>query len=437
MKAKKVALATLGCKVNQYESASLARMFNEHGYEVVDFDRTADVYVINTCTVTHLGDRKSRQLIRRAARKNPEALIVVTGCYAQTAPGEVLAIPGVDLVVGTRDKARIVELVESHRREKGPLEAVSDVFSAHEFVELPATALTGRVRAFLKVQEGCNNFCAYCIVPYARGPLKSRRPENVLEEARRLVAEGFKELVVTGIHTGAYGLDRPDGPDLAGLVAQLAQIPGLLRLRLSSVEPLDVTEELLDVMASRENICPHLHIPLQSGDDAVLTRMRRQYTAARFAALLDRVRRKIPEVAVTTDVIVGFPGETDEQFARTCRFVREMAFSRLHVFKYSPRRGTPAAAFPDQVPAPVKEERSHRLIALGEELARDFAVRYLGRRVEVLVEEPSPEGEGCWEGFTGNYLRVSFPASACLRGELVTVRGEEERSGHLKGALVQ
>ncbi|OAT82299.1 tRNA (N(6)-L-threonylcarbamoyladenosine(37)-C(2))-methylthiotransferase MtaB [Desulfotomaculum copahuensis] len=436
MPEKKVALVTLGCKVNQYESASLAEMFRRRGYQVVDFKQPADIYVINTCTVTHLGDRKSRQLIRRAGRKNPAALIVVTGCYAQTAPGEVLAIPGVDLVVGTRDKARIVELVEFHRPGGEPLDAVSDVFAGHGFAELPATAVTGRVRAFLKVQEGCSNYCAYCIVPYARGPLKSRRPENVIEEARRLVADGFKELVLTGIHTGAYGRDQPDGPDLAGLVARVAAVPGLLRLRLSSVEPLDVTTELLDVMASRGNVCPHLHIPLQSGDDTVLERMRRHYTSAWFGNLLEEVRRKIPGVAVTTDVIVGFPGETEEQFERTLQFVGEMAFSRLHVFKYSPRRGTPAAAFPGQVPAQVKEERSHRLITLGEALARDFAVQYTSRQVTVLAEEPFPAGDGLWEGYTGNYLRVVFPAGPAVRGELVRVQVEEWRDNHLKGRII-
>ncbi|MQL51665.1 tRNA (N(6)-L-threonylcarbamoyladenosine(37)-C(2))-methylthiotransferase MtaB [Desulfofundulus thermobenzoicus] len=434
---KTVALVTLGCKVNQYESDALATLFRRRGYRVVDFSKPADVYVINTCTVTHLGDRKSRQLIRRATRNNPGAMVVVTGCYAQTSPGEVLAIPGVDLVVGTRDKARLVDLVEEQAgRKDGPVAAVGDIFAVEEFTELPVPALPSRVRAFLKIQEGCNNYCAYCIIPFARGPLRSRDPERVLAEARRLVREGFKELVLTGIHTGAYGQDRPGDMDLAGLVGRLAEIPGLLRLRLSSVEPMDITGELVQSMASRPNICRHLHIPLQSGDDQVLARMRRHYTTEDFRRLVRDIRARIPEVAISTDVIVGFPGETDENFASTLAFVREMAFSRLHVFKYSPRRGTAAASFPDQISAQVKGERSHRLIALGEELAVSFARQYIGKEVLVLVEEASPQRKGFYEGLTDNYLRVFFPGGSHLVGQIVPVLVEEAEGPDLKGRII-
>ncbi|AEG16179.1 RNA modification enzyme, MiaB family [Desulfofundulus kuznetsovii DSM 6115] len=432
-----VAVTTLGCKVNQYESAALATLFRERGYKVVDFSEAADIYVINTCTVTHLGDRKSRQLIRRATRNNPHARVVVTGCYAQTSPEEVLSIPGVDLVVGTRDKSRIVDLVEElESRKEGPLAVVRDVFADQDYEELPVPALPSRVRAFLKIQEGCNNFCAYCIIPYARGPLRSRDPENVLAEARRLVAGGFKELVLTGIHTGAYGQDRPGGPDLAGLVECLAEIPGLVRLRLSSVEPMDITGKLVDIMATRPNVCRHLHIPLQSGDDTVLARMRRHYTTAWFRELVQRVRGCVPGIAITTDIIVGFPGETDGQFENTFNFVREMAFARLHVFKYSPRQGTEAASFPDQISAPVKEARSRRMIALGDELARSFAAKHIGREVQVLVEEELPEKAGFFAGLTDNYLRVIFPARKNPVGELVTVRVEEIEGADLKGMII-
>lgn len=395
--------------------------------------------MVNTCTVTHIGDRKSRQLIRRAARNNPEAMIVVTGCYAQVAPGEVLAIPGVDLVVGMRERARIVDLIErAASRPDGPRQAVRDVRTAGECEELPAPAAAHeRVRAFLKIQEGCNNYCTYCIVPYARGPLKSRRPEKVLAEAEELIAAGFKEIVVTGIHTGAYGCDLPEKVNLAALLKELVQLPGLVRLRLSSVEPLDVSPELIATVAAHDKICPHLHIPLQSGDDAVLKRMNRHYTAEYFRGLVREIRRNIPEAALTTDVMAGFPGETGEQFQNTYRFVQEMAFSRLHVFKYSPRKPTPAAKMPDQIPAPVKEERSRLLIGLGEELARSFAARFLGREVEVLAEEPSREFPGHYEGLTGNYLRVIFPAAGDCRGELVAVRAEELIGSNLRGKMVE
>ncbi|WP_027717871.1 tRNA (N(6)-L-threonylcarbamoyladenosine(37)-C(2))-methylthiotransferase MtaB [Desulfovirgula thermocuniculi] len=436
----KVALATLGCKVNQYESSALATMFKERGYQVVDFDEVADIYIINTCTVTHLGDKKSRQLIRRAARRNPRALIVVTGCYAQVSPQEVSSIPGVDLVVGTADKHRLVELVEACLREKRkePLVAVSDFSGEPAFQELPVPALPSRVRAFLKIQEGCNNYCAYCIIPYARGPLRSRDAEKVLAEAQKLVAEGYREIVLTGIHTGAYGQDRPGGPDLAELVERVSRIPGLLRLRLSSVEPLDVSEKLLAVMSSRPNVCRHLHIPLQSGDDEILARMRRRYDTAWFRRLVARVRETLPGVAITTDVMVGFPGETEEHFRHTYNFVREMRFSRLHVFKFSPRPGTPAAAFPAQVGAAVKEERSRRMIALGEELARAFAAGHLGMALTVLVEEKVAKGSNgdLYTGLTDNYLRVTFPADGeDLVGHLVVVKIKEVAGAELKGIM--
>jgi threonylcarbamoyladenosine tRNA methylthiotransferase MtaB len=435
---KTVAIATLGCKVNQYDSATIAGMFYRRGYQIVDFSQPADVYVINTCTVTQTGDRKSRQLIRRAIKNNPVAFIVVTGCYAQVFPGEVMAIPGVDLVIGTQERGQIIDLIETAARQNGPLNIVQNVFQAKEFEELSsAPILSGRVRAFLKIQEGCSNYCSYCIVPYARGALKSRRPENILAEARRLIEEGFKEIVVTGIHVGAYGCDRQGNINLARLLTFLVELPGLVRLRLSSVEPLDVTSELIAVVATHEKICRHFHIPLQSGDDMVLKRMNRHYTVKYFRKLIQEIRRNIPEVAVTTDVMVGFPGETNEQFTNTFHFVEEMAFSRLHVFKYSSRQGTPAAKMPDQVPAAVKEERSKQMISLGNKLARSFALNFLDRQVEVLVEESLREFPGLCEGLTSNYLRVIFPASGELRTKLVKVNTSEIVGTALKGSLAE
>ncbi|HHW15551.1 MAG TPA: tRNA (N(6)-L-threonylcarbamoyladenosine(37)-C(2))-methylthiotransferase MtaB, partial [Firmicutes bacterium] len=388
-----IAFHTLGCKVNQYDTGSVAALFREAGYEVVDFSSPADVYVVNTCTVTGLGEKKSRQMLRRARRQNPRAVVVALGCYAQTAPSEVAGIPGVDLVVGTAGRRELVRLVDEARRHRsaasvpesdgrGPGDAgggpaavaVEEYGRTAAFEELGTGAVVERTRATVKVQEGCRQFCSYCKVPYARGPERSRPPAAVLAEVERLVAAGFSEVVLTGIHLGSYGRDLEDCPawDLARLAARVAGVPGLARLRLSSVEPTDVTDELIALVRENPVLCRHFHLPLQSGDDAILRRMNRRYTTAEYARVAERIRAAVPEVAVTTDLIAGFPGETEESFARTLAFVQEMAFSRLHVFPYSRRRGTPAAAFPAQVPAPVKRARVDRLIALGRELSFSY-----------------------------------------------------------------
>ena len=432
MSSKKVAIATLGCKVNQYESSSMAGIFRSRGYQVVDFGERADVYVVNTCTVTHAGDRKSRQFIRRAVRSNPEGLVVVAGCYAQVSPGEVLAIPGVDLVIGTANKSLIVDRVEELQKGK-KANAVQESSQIGEFEELPAVAVTGRTRAFLKIQEGCNNYCSYCIVPFARGPLRSRDPGRILEEAGKMVEEGYREIVLTGIHTGAYGRDKPGGPGLASLLERLSGIRGLARIRLSSVEPMDVHEELLAVLAGGLPFCPHLHIPLQSGDDGILSAMKRHYSAADFKRLAGDIREKIRDVSITTDVIVGFPGETGDSFNNTYHLAEEIRFSGMHVFKYSPRKGTAAAEFPGQVAGEVKERRSHMLIELGSVLAGEFASKYVGREVEVLVEDLADGRPGMLQGHTANYLLVTFPGEEGLKGEFVRVRAEKVSGGTLLG----
>ena len=436
MSGKRVAVYTLGCKVNQYESAALEGMFRQRGYQVVDFSGEADVYLINTCTVTHLGDRKSRQLIRKAARTNPGALVVVTGCYAQTSPGEVAAVPGVDLVVGLRDRAGLVDLVESAQKGAATATLVGDIGAAQEFEELPPPVEQGRVRAHLKIQEGCNSFCTYCIVPHARGPLRSRPLVSVLDEAKLLLAAGYREIVLTGIHTGAYGRDLPGDSDLAQLVQKLQNLPGLLRLRLSSVEPNDITINLIKVLAMTKVACRHLHIPLQSGDDTILERMGRQYTAAEFSRLVGAIRSILPGVAITGDVMVGFPGETGEQYEHTCRLVTQVAFAGLHVFKYSPRRGTPAATWPDQVEQGVKEDRSRKLIRIGKQLAGAYAARHIGQVVEVLVEQPWRNQDGWLEGLTGNYLRVAFPGDIALRNSLVQVCITGINGEYLDGRII-
>lgn len=444
----RVAFYTLGCKVNQYDTQAVADRFRAAGFEVVDFDGPADVYVINTCTVTSLGDKKSRQALRRAKRQNPGAAVVAMGCYAQTSPGEVAAIPGVDLVVGTADRGRLPELVAEHWQKGGavPSVNVTPFGRTAGFEELGAGAVAERTRATVKVQEGCRQYCSYCKVPYARGPERSRPAGAVLAEVERLVGTGYHEVVLTGIHLGSYGRDFTGEPrwDLARLAAEVAAVPGLRRLRLSSLEPTDVTGALIALVAENPILCRHFHLPLQSGDDTVLRRMNRHYTTAEYARVVDRIRTAVPEAALTTDLIAGFPGESDAAFARGCEFVRRMAFSRLHVFPYSPRQGTPAAAFPDQLPEELRRERAARLSALGEELSGDFHRRLVGQTVEVLFEDPAETAEDgldgsetIWSGLTDTYVRVLAASFRSLAGEfrMVTVdcAGAREVRGRLAG----
>jgi threonylcarbamoyladenosine tRNA methylthiotransferase MtaB len=432
MEKKRVAVYTLGCKVNQYESASLAWLFQEQGYQVVDFEDEADVYIINTCTVTHLGDRKSRQLIRRAVKANPNAIVAVTGCYAQISPDEVVKIPGVNLLVGTRDRAQLVELVEKAVKGCGPVNAVSEYADGDEFEEIAAQSIQGRARAHLKIQEGCSNFCTYCIVPYARGPLRSRQPDRVIDAARKMVSSGYKEIVLTGIQTGAYGRDLDKDITLAGLLKSLLDIPGLHRLRLSSIEPHDITLELVEIMSESKKFCRHLHVPMQSGNDEVLQRMGRRYTSLEYSRLADVLRENIPGLGLTSDVMVGFPGESEEFFQSTFSLIKKIAFSGLHVFKFSPRRGTPAAGYDQQVEPGLKEERSRKLIQLGRKLTAGFASSHIGQNLSVLVEQPVQDGGVLVEGLTDNYIRVVFPGNEGLLGKIVQVKAER-----LKGTLIE
>lgn len=432
----KVAFTTLGCKVNQYESEAMASLFRQHQYEIVDFDEQADVYVINTCTVTHLGNKKSRQLIRRANKMNPQAVVAVMGCYAQTAPGEILDIPGVDIVVGTRDRNRLVELVEQVKQEHKQINAVTDIMQVTEFEELPLVYQTGRSRAFVKIQEGCNNYCSYCIIPYARGPLRSRSMNSILAEVKQRAMEGYQEVVLTGICIGTYGRDQANDTSLAKLITELVQIPELHRLRLGSIEPTDFTPDLLQAIQQSPKVCRHLHIPLQNGNDYVLQAMNRKYNTKEYAQLVGYIRYLIPDIAITTDVIVGFPGETQEHFNRTYSFIAGMEFADLHVFKYSPRQGTKGAAMAEQVAAEEKEARSHKLISLGKELAKEYAIAYMGEIVEVIVEQAVGNTPGYMEGVADNYLRVVFAATEELKGALANVRLVEMRDDVLYGEVL-
>lgn len=430
---QKVAFTTLGCKINQFETGTLIGLFKRAGYAVVDFDAFADVYVINTCSVTHLGERKSRQLIRRAVRRNPEAVIAVTGCYAQTAADTVASIPGVSLIIGTQQRERIVELVQQAKPLGDPLNMVADIMAAREFEDIPLYDNPGRTRAFLKIQEGCESFCSYCIIPYARGPLRSRTPDSVLSEVRKLVDAGFSEVVLTGIHLGAYGQDFPEKTDLAAIVEEVLAVEGLQRLRLGSVEPNEITTELVELMLYNPIFCHHLHIPLQSGHDDILRAMNRRYTTDEYRKLVQYLRFKIPDIAVSTDLIVGFPGESDAHFAHICHYIDELELSRIHVFPYSARRGTPAAGMPDQVAAGVKEFRSKRVIALAAEKERTFAAGFAGRIMPVLFEQADEE----WaEGLTGNYIRVFAPAKNTVLGRILPVRLLQVADNGVNGEIV-
>lgn len=433
---KSIAVCTLGCKVNQYDTDAVLSQFREAGYTVVDFNKKADVYLINTCTVTNVGDRKSRQMIRRARRTNPEGKVVVMGCLAQASPDEVIQIEGVNLVVGTHQRSELLELVESLSEASGePISAVvDDIFAVDEFEELPVSTFEGRTRATLKIQDGCNQFCSYCRVPFARGKQRSRRLESVVDQAEQIAAQGYQEIVLTGVHLGAYGLDFEPQLHLADVVEALTEVEGLTRIRISSIDPHEITPKLLELVAGEPKVCRHLHIPLQSGCDTVLERMRRRYTTADYRSIVEKAREQIPELAITTDIIVGFPGETDAEFAETMQFVEEMAFSRLHVFRYSRRSGTPAARFPNQIPATVKEERSHSLIALGEKLSEEFHQAYVGQLLEVLVEQVE-KGQGV--GLTDNYIRVEFASDATdLVGKTVQILGKKASHKGILGELV-
>ncbi|MBZ5749798.1 MULTISPECIES: tRNA (N(6)-L-threonylcarbamoyladenosine(37)-C(2))-methylthiotransferase MtaB [Metabacillus] len=419
-----VAFHTLGCKVNHYETEAIWQLFKEAGYDRTEYETMADVYVINTCTVTNTGDKKSRQVIRRAIRKNPDGVICVTGCYAQTSPAEIMAIPGVDIVVGTQDRVKMLEYIEEYKNERQPINAVGNIMKTRVYEELDVPSFTDRTRASLKIQEGCNNFCTFCIIPWARGLMRSRDPKEVVAQAQQLVDAGYKEIVLTGIHTGGYGEDLKDY-NLAMLLRDLEeQVDGLKRIRISSIEASQISDEVIEVLQNSTKVVRHLHIPIQSGSDTVLKRMRRKYTMEFFADRLERLKEALPGLAITSDVIVGFPGETEEEFMETFNFIKHHQFSELHVFPYSKRTGTPAARMDDQVDEEIKNNRVHRLIELSDQLAKEYASKFENEVLEVIPEEPfkEDESEGLFVGYTDNYLKVVFPATDEMVGKIVKVK---------------
>ncbi|WFE12914.1 tRNA (N(6)-L-threonylcarbamoyladenosine(37)-C(2))-methylthiotransferase MtaB [Bacillus atrophaeus] len=434
-----VAFHTLGCKVNHYETEAIWQLFKEAGYERKEFEQAADVYVINTCTVTNTGDKKSRQVIRRAIRHNPDGVICVTGCYAQTSPAEIMAIPGVDIVVGTQDREKMLGYIEQYRQERQPINGVGNIMKARVFEELDVPAFTDRTRASLKIQEGCNNFCTFCIIPWARGLLRSRDPEEVIKQAQQLVDAGYKEIVLTGIHTGGYGEDMKDY-NFAKLLRELdARVDGLKRIRISSIEASQITDEVIEVLDRSDKIVRHLHIPIQSGSNTVLKRMRRKYTMEFFADRLNKLKKALPGLAVTSDVIVGFPGETEEEFMETYNFIKENRFSELHVFPYSKRTGTPAARMEDQVDENVKNDRVHQLIALSDQLAKEYASDYEGEVLEIIPEEAFKETNesNLFVGYSDNYMKVVFKGTEDLIGKLVKVKIEKAGYPYNEGQFVR
>lgn len=419
----KIAFYTLGCKVNQADTASMENLFLRSGHQLVSFDGEADVYIINTCVVTNTGQRKSRQTIHRAIRKNPNALIVVTGCYPQTAAEEVKAIAGVDMIIGNQDRAQIVQLVEERlaHRQTDTLDAVHKLTASTAFEEMAAGDITDKTRAFLKIQEGCNQFCTYCIIPYARGPLRSRSLESIRTETQRLISAGFKEIVLIGIHLGCYGKENPDGPTLYDAVKTVLDVPGVQRLRLGSLESVEVEPRLLTLMQEDARFCRHLHLPLQSGCDKTLQAMHRPYTTAKFKTLLADIKTRVPDIAITTDVIVGFPGETEADFETTCKFAESCGFSKMHIFPFSARKGTPAEKFAGAVTEAVKKERADILGRIDETMHKTFLQAMVGQTAEVLFEQPA--GKDYFEGLTGNYQRVFVKSGGRnLGGEILPVK---------------
>ncbi|HOJ09249.1 MAG TPA: tRNA (N(6)-L-threonylcarbamoyladenosine(37)-C(2))-methylthiotransferase MtaB [Clostridiales bacterium] len=430
---KKVAFCTLGCKVNQYESEAVSNLFENAGYTIVDFDEIADIYVINTCTVTGISARKSRQMVRRAKSLNREAIIVVMGCYSQTSPEEVSNIPGVDLIIGTSDRNKIIEYVEEITQCGKQLNTVEGIMKKRDFEELHVDKYKERTRAYLKIQEGCTQFCSYCIIPYARGPVRSRNPEEVLKEVKRLSDNGFKEVILTGIHVASYGRDLRN-TSLLDIICRIHEVDGIERIRLSSIEPTTITNDFVQIVKNLNKLCPHYHISLQSGCDETLKRMNRKYDTSEYRSVVERLRDNINDVAITTDVMVGFPGESDNEFEQTYEFLQEICFSKMHVFKFSPRKGTPAYSFTNQVPGDVKEERSRKLIELSDECALKFQRQFEGRTMPVLFEQEA--GENSIEGLTPNYIRVFCRGSNSLKGEIRDVVLKNTYNDFMDGEII-
>ena len=412
---KTVAFITLGCKVNQYETNAMSQKLIEEGYKIVEHTQKADIYIINTCTVTNMSDRKSRQMIRRAKEINPEAIIIAVGCYVQVAKKEIEKIKEIDLALGNEEKVDIVkycnEIIQKNKKEE-----IADVMQSRKFAEFGETSYTEKTRAVIKVQDGCDRFCSYCIIPYARGRVRSREPEHIVKEIKQIANEAIKEVVITGIHIASYGKDFKKDYKLIDLLEEINKIDGIERIRLGSIEPLLITEEFVQRLVKLEKICEQFHLSLQSGCDETLKRMNRRYTTQQFEEIVKRLRKAYDNVNLTTDIIVGFPGETEEEFAKTYKFLEKIKFYKMHIFKYSPRKGTRAEQMPQQIEPQLKEERSKKLIELSDKNEKEYNSEYVGKRVEVLWEEQKNE---IYKGHTKNYVLVEMEAKPSKNKENV------------------
>ena len=426
---KKVAFHTLGCKVNTYETDAMEQMLLSHGYEIVSFENQADIYIINTCSVTNMADRKSRQMLHKAKKKNPNAVVVAAGCYVQAAPKEVLADAGVDLVIGNNRKQDLVQILEDYFKEHRE-EAVIDINKEQEYEELELDFVSDHTRAYIKVQDGCNQFCSYCIIPYTRGRVRSRAKQDVISEIKRIAKNGTKEVVLTGIHLSSYGKDFKDGTDLLDLIKAVQEVNGIQRIRLGSLEPRIITLEFAQELRKLDKFCPHFHLSLQSGCEATLKRMNRHYTPEEYYEKCELLREVFEHPAITTDVIVGFPGETEEEFEETYKFLEKVNFYEMHVFKYSKRKGTRAAEMENQVPEPIKTKRSNILLELTRECSKRYRSFWIGREVNVLLEEKIVlDGEVYTVGHTKEYVKAAvkgeFSSNIFITGKINGFLNEE------------
>ena len=416
---RSVSFATLGCKVNQYETEAMMNMFQNAGYRVLSFDEKCDIYVINTCTVTGMGDRKSRQMIHRAVKQNPNALVAVVGCYSQVSPDEVKKIEGVSLILGTKERSRIVELCEEQLDANEQNILVTDIMKQREYEDMWVSSYSSKTRAFVKIEDGCTEFCTYCIIPYARGPVRSRSLKSITDEVKALSENGFTEVVLTGIHLASYGRDLKDYT-LLDVIKAVAEVPGIKRVRLGSIEPRILTEEFISEISKIDKMCNHFHIALQSGCDETLKRMNRKYTTAEYKKSVELVRKYFHNPAIATDIMVGFPGETEEEFRASVDFATELKLADAHVFAYSNRKGTKADKMENQIEKSVKERRSKEMIASLKKTQQDYLKGYVGMDAEVLFEQEVKDG--IYEGHMTNYVKVHVNSKEDLSGKFVNVR---------------
>ena len=430
---KKVAFITLGCKVNQYETNAMVQKFIKNGYEIVESNEKADIYVINTCTVTNMSDRKSRQMLRRAKELNKDAIVVACGCYVQVAKEEAEKIEEIDLLLGNNEKNKIVENIENYINEKQKMISIEDVMNQKEFLDFGDITYTDKTRAVIKVQDGCDRFCSYCIIPYARGRVRSRNPESIVSEIKKISEHGIKEVVITGIHIASYGKDFKNEYKLIDLLEEINEIECIERIRLGSIEPLLITEEFVERLSRLQKVCHHFHLSLQSGCNETLKRMNRRYTTEEFEEIVKRLRRCYDDVILTTDIIVGFPQETEEEFEKTYKFLKKIKFYKMHIFKYSPRKGTKASIMQGQIDGSVKEQRSRRLIELSDNNQEEYNKLYIGKEAQVLFEEKK---NGYYQGHTKNYILAICKTNSNLENKLVKVRCIDVLGNNIKVEVI-